>query len=55
MENTQLQSAAALQQATKDLIISLRIQLGQGTTTSDFDTTYPYKPTSLLPSNTVSP
>ena len=37
-------SSAADVSLVKNIIISLRIQLGQGTTTADFDTIFPYMP-----------
>jgi hypothetical protein len=40
-------STSADKQVIKDIIISLRIQLGQGTTTSDFYTDFPYLPIPL--------
>ena len=36
--------AQAEAMAQKDLIINLRIQLGQGITASDFSSTFPYAP-----------
>lgn len=40
-------STSADRQVIKDIIISLRIQLGQGTTTADFNTEIPYLPIPL--------
>lgn len=42
--NSEQNSSAADASLVKNIIISLRIQLGQGTTTSDFDTVFPYMP-----------
>ena len=44
---TQVQSAAADNEAIKSIIIGLRIQLGQGTTENDFGDNFPYLPIPL--------
>jgi hypothetical protein len=40
-------SGSASQQAVKNTIVNLRIQLGQGSSLSDFEDVYPYSPISL--------
>jgi len=42
-----MNSGSADVQSMKDTIINLRVQLGQGLTSSDFETTYPYLPIPL--------
>ena len=64
LQNTQLQSqlislianseqntGSANQQSIKNTIINLRIQLGQGSSTNDFQSIYPYFPNSIEMSN----
>ena len=40
-------SASADQQQIKDIILNLRVQLGQGTSSADFGSTFPYFPIPL--------
>jgi hypothetical protein len=44
ISESELDSAVADQQAIKDIVISLRIQLGQGSKSSDFQSDFPYLP-----------
>jgi hypothetical protein len=41
---SELDSSAADAQSIKDIVLALRIQLGQGTTSDDFQTEFPYLP-----------
>lgn len=45
--NSAMNSGSADIQSIKNIITSLRIQLGQGTVTSDFNENFPYLPLSL--------
>ena len=40
-------SQSADQQEIKDIILALRVSLGQGTASTDFETTFPYFPIPL--------
>lgn len=44
INQSELDSSAANQQLVADIIIALRIQLGQGSSISDFQTDFPYLP-----------
>ncbi len=44
---SELDNTAANQQAVKDIILGLRIQLGQGFSSDDFETDFPYLPIPL--------
>jgi len=44
---SELDNSAANVELVKDIIVALRIQLGQGTTTNDFQTSFPYAPLSI--------
>lgn len=44
ISQTEIDSAAADNQAIKDIIIELRIQLKQGSTSADFNDDFPYLP-----------
>lgn len=44
ISQSELNSASADAQSIKDIILALRIQLGQGTTADDFQTDFPYLP-----------
>ena len=46
-----MNSGSADVQSTMNIIINLRIQLGQGSTSSDFEDTYPYLPIPLEQQN----
>jgi hypothetical protein len=45
--SSEMNSGSADNQSIKNTVIGLRIQLGQGTTTSDFQDVYPYLPVPL--------
>lgn len=45
--SSEMDSGSADTQSVKNIIIGLRIQLGQGSTASDFQDTYPYLPNTL--------
>lgn len=47
INSSQMDSGSADNQAIKNIIIGLRIQLGQGSTTSDFQNIFPYLPVPL--------
>ncbi len=44
---SELDSSAANTQLVKDIIVALRIQLGQGASSADFQTDFPYLPLTL--------
>lgn len=44
---SELDNSAANTQLVKDILIGLRIQLGQGSTSDDFQTEFPYLPLSI--------
>lgn len=45
--SSEMNSGSADTQSVKNIIIGLRIQLGQGSTASDFQDTYPYLPNTI--------
>ena len=49
--SSQINSSSAYMQAVENIIVNLRIQLGQGSTPSDFDNVFPYNPLPLEMSN----
>ena len=48
---TQMNTGSADQQAVENTIINLRIMLGQGSTPNDFQSVFPYLPTTVETSN----
>jgi len=51
---SEMNSSSADIQAAKSIIVGLRIQLGEGTTTSDFQTVFPYFPVPIESQNAPS-
>jgi len=47
ISNSEVNSGSADVQSIKNIIVMLRIQLGQGNNYNDFDTVYPYLPLSI--------